>query len=75
MAHGIVSQKGDSGGPVYVVADDGRALLVGLFNSTWGDFPAAVSWQAIRRQASDDVRAATAGQELCSRSTATHCNP
>ena len=61
MANGIVSQKGDSGGPVYVLADDGRALLVGLFNSTWGDFPAAVSWQAIRQQASDDVRAATAG--------------
>jgi len=62
MAHGIVSQKGDSGGPVYVVTDDGRAALVGLFNSTWGNFPAAVSWQAIREQASADVRAATAGQ-------------
>jgi hypothetical protein len=62
MAHGIVSQKGDSGGPVYVTTDDGRALLVGLFNSTWGNFPAAVSWQTIRQEASDDVRAAMAGQ-------------
>jgi hypothetical protein len=62
MAHGIVSQKGDSGGPVYVVTDDGRALLVGLFNSTWGNFPAAVSWQAIRQQASDDVRTALSAQ-------------
>ncbi|MDT5134812.1 MAG: hypothetical protein QOE41_4123, partial [Mycobacterium sp.] len=58
MAHGIVSQKGDSGGPVYVVTDDGQAILVGLFNSTWGNFPAAVSWQSIRQQASDDVRTA-----------------
>ncbi len=62
MAHGIVSQKGDSGGPVYVVTDDGRAVLVGLFNSTWGDFPAAVSWQTIRQQASNDVRTAMSGQ-------------
>jgi hypothetical protein len=59
MAHGIVSQKGDSGGPVYVVTDDGRAVIVGLFNSTWGNFPAAVSWQATRQQVSEDVHAAT----------------
>ncbi|HME49825.1 hypothetical protein [Mycobacterium sp.] len=62
MTHGIVSQKGDSGGPVYVLTDDGRALLVGLFNSTWGNIPAAVSWQAIRQQASDDVRSALSAQ-------------
>jgi len=55
MAHGIVSQKGDSGGPVYVPTDDGRAVIVGLFNSTWGNFPAAVSWQAANQQLTEDV--------------------
>ncbi len=43
MANGVVSQEGDSGGPVYVI-DGGRAVVVGLFNSTWGLFPAAVAW-------------------------------
>jgi hypothetical protein len=60
MGHGIVSQKGDSGGPVYVLTDDGRAVIVGVFNSTWGDYPAAVSWNAIRQQIHDDVNAPTA---------------
>ena len=60
MSHGVVSQKGDSGGPVYVVTDDGRAVLVGIFNSTWGDFPAAVAWNAIRQQISEDVNAPAA---------------
>lgn len=55
MANGVVSQKGDSGGPVYVVTPDGRAAIVGMFNSTWGQFPAAVSWQIASRQASEDV--------------------
>ena len=31
MTNGVVSQKGDSGGPVYVL-DGNRAVLVGLFN-------------------------------------------
>ena len=35
MANGIVSQKGDSGGPVYTITPDDRAVLVGVFNSTW----------------------------------------
>lgn len=51
MANGVVSQKGDSGGPVYVNMPDGRAVIIGMFNSTWGRFPAAVSWHA----ASEDV--------------------
>lgn len=51
MAHGVVSQKGDSGGPVYVVTPDGRAAIVGMFNSTWGDYPAAVAWQNASGQA------------------------
>jgi hypothetical protein len=55
MANGIVSQKGDSGGPVYVVAPDGRAAIVGMFNSTWGNYPAAVSWLTASQQAGEDV--------------------
>ena len=55
MANGIVSQKGDSGGPVYVVTNDGRAAIIGMFNSTWGNYPAAVSWQAASEQARLDV--------------------
>lgn len=61
MANGIVSQKGDSGGPVYILADNGRAVIVGLFNSTWGQFPAAVSWQAMGDQVREDVRVAAGG--------------
>jgi hypothetical protein len=45
MTNGVVSQKGDSGGPVYVLEGD-RAVVIGLFNSTWGTLPAAVSWQS-----------------------------
>ena len=33
MAHGIVSQKGDSGGPVYIISPAGQALIVGMLNS------------------------------------------
>jgi hypothetical protein len=51
MANGVVSQKGDSGGPVYVVMPDGRAAIIGMFNSTWGNYPAAVSWQNVSGQA------------------------
>jgi hypothetical protein len=50
MSNGVVSQKGDSGGPVYTLASNGTAVLVGLFNSTWGQLPAAVSWQATGQQ-------------------------
>ena len=55
MANGVVSQKGDSGGPVYVITPDNRAVLIGMFNSTWGKYPAAVSWQMASQQASEDV--------------------
>jgi hypothetical protein len=61
MANGVVSQKGDSGGPVYVLTDDGRAVIIGMFNSTWGQFPAAVSWQAADQQIHQDVYTATSG--------------
>jgi hypothetical protein len=55
MANGVVSQKGDSGGPVYFVTPDGGAAIIGMFNSTWGQFPAAVSWQSISQQSQQDV--------------------
>jgi hypothetical protein len=61
MANGVVSQKGDSGGPVYVLTDDGRAVIVGMFNSTWGQFPAAVSWQATDQQIRQEVFTVTSG--------------
>jgi len=56
MTNGVVSQKGDSGGPVYVLEGD-RAVVIGLFNSTWGALPAAVSWQST----GDIVRAGIGG--------------
>jgi hypothetical protein len=61
MANGIISQKGDSGGPVYVITPDGRAAIIGMFNSTWGQYPAAVSWQTASQQAREDVISAASG--------------
>ena len=61
MAKGVVSQRGDSGGPVYNVTSDGRAAIVGMFNSTWGEYPAAVSWQVASQQAREDVISPAAG--------------
>jgi hypothetical protein len=53
MDNGVVSGKGDSGGPVYTPTDNGKAAILGLFNSTWGRLPAAVSWQATSQQVRD----------------------
>ena len=55
MTNGVVSQKGDSGGPVYTLTDNGKAVIIGLFNSTWGSLPAAVSWQATGQQLAQDT--------------------
>ncbi len=55
MTDGVVSQKGDSGGPVYVVGGPGRARIVGVFNSVWGEYPAAVAWSAIPQQVREDI--------------------
>ena len=55
MGHGAVSQQGDSGGPVYVTNPAGPARIVGIFNSVWGNFPAAVSWQSTSQQIREDV--------------------
>lgn len=61
MANGVVSKKGDSGGPVYTPTPDGRTVLVGLFNSTWGALPAAVSWQVTSQESrGDTISAASA---------------
>jgi len=60
MTNGVVSQRGDSGGPVYVPTADGKAVMVGIFNSTWGRLPAAVSWQATGQQLREDSIAVTA---------------
>ena len=55
MSHGVQSGKGDSGGPVYLTAPGGPAQIVGIFNSIWGDLPAAVSWQSTSEQVREDL--------------------
>lgn len=55
MGHGVISQQGDSGGPVYVTNPAGPARIVGIFNSVWGNSPAAVSWQSTTQQIREDV--------------------
>jgi hypothetical protein len=50
----VVSEKGDSGGPVYTPTSNGNAVIIGLFNCTWGQLPAAVSWQATGQQVRED---------------------
>ncbi|BBZ44141.1 hypothetical protein MPRM_14220 [Mycobacterium parmense] len=57
MSHGVQSRNGDSGGPVYVAPAGGPGQLVGIFNSMWGDFPAAVSWGATSQQVREDLPA------------------
>jgi len=59
MSHGVLSQQGDSGGPVYLAPDGGPGQIVGIFNSVWGDFPAAVSWRSITEQVRQDVAVKT----------------
>jgi hypothetical protein len=55
MGHGAISQQGDSGGPVYVAGPGGPARIVGIFNSVWGNLPAAVSWQSTTQEVREDV--------------------
>lgn len=55
MGNGATSQKGDSGGPVYIINPAGQAVIVGMLNSVWGSFPAAVSWQATSQEVREDV--------------------
>ena len=55
MSHGVLSRQGDSGGPVYLAPDGGPGQIVGIFNSMWGDFPAAVSWRSTSEQVREDL--------------------
>lgn len=55
MSHGVRSQNGDSGGPVYLAPQGGPGQIVGIFNSMWGDLPAAVSWPATSEQVREDL--------------------
>ncbi|BBY37024.1 hypothetical protein MMAN_11580 [Mycobacterium mantenii] len=55
MSHGVQSHNGDSGGPVYLAPNGGPGQLVGIFNSVWGDFPAAVSWGATSQEVREDL--------------------
>lgn len=57
MSHGVQTQQGDSGGPVYLASGGGAGQIVGIFNSIWGDLPAAVSWQTASEQARQDLGA------------------
>ncbi len=55
MSHGVQSRNGDSGGPVYLAPNGGPGQIVGIFNSVWGDLPAAVSWRATSDQVRQDL--------------------
>jgi hypothetical protein len=59
MSHGVQSQKGDSGGPVYLAPNGGPGQIVGIFNSVWGEFPAAVSWRSTSEQVRQDLGVGT----------------
>jgi hypothetical protein len=59
MSHGVQSQRGDSGGPVYLAPNGGPGEIVGIFNSVWGDLPAAVSWRATSDQVRQDLGSTT----------------
>jgi hypothetical protein len=55
MSRGVLSHQGDSGGPVYLAPDGGPGQIVGIFNSLWGDLPAAVSWRSTSEQVRQDL--------------------
>ena len=59
MSHGVQSQKGDSGGPVYLAPDGGPGQIVGILNSMWGELPAAVSWRATTDEVRQDLGGTT----------------
>jgi hypothetical protein len=59
MSHGVQTQRGDSGGPVYLAPNGGPGQIVGIFNSLWGDLPAAVSWRATSDQVRQDLGVTT----------------
>ncbi len=52
----------DVGGPVYVITDDRRAVIVGLLESVSGSASTAESWQAVMQQLYLDARPPGQGQ-------------
>ncbi len=52
----------DVGGPVYVITDDGRAVIVGLLESVSSSASTAESWQAVMQQLYLDARPPGHGQ-------------
>ncbi len=59
MSHSVQSQKGDSGGPVYLAPIGGPGQIIGIFNSVWGDLPAAVSWRSTSDEFHQDLGGVT----------------
>jgi hypothetical protein len=58
----VRADKRDHGGPVYTLADNNRATIVGLFDAVSRSAPAAESWQAVMEQLYTDLRAPTSPQ-------------
>ncbi|OBF22673.1 hypothetical protein A5725_10580 [Mycobacterium kubicae] len=58
----MATDKGDLGGPVYVLTDDNRAVIVGLLDGSRESMPEAQSWQAVMQQLYLDTRSRTAPQ-------------
>jgi hypothetical protein len=56
---GMTTDENRSGGPVYVLTDDNRAVIVGLLNETGTPTPQAESWQAVMKQLYIDTHAAS----------------
>lgn len=54
---GVAADGRDIGGPVYTLAGDNRAMIVGLFEGISGSAPTAESWQAVMEQLYLDGRA------------------
>ena len=55
-----------------MLADNGTAVIVGLFNSTWGRLPAAVSWQATGQQLRADTTEANSILSAAATQSAKH---
>jgi len=58
----VPADNRDDGGPVYILTDNNRATIVGLFDAVSPSAPAAQSWQAVMEQLYTDLRAPTSPQ-------------
>lgn len=54
----------DFGGPVYTLADDNNAVIVGLFEGIWRSSPQIESWQAVMAQVYIDSHSYSGPQQL-----------